>query len=791
MKRAMMLILLCAALILPVYADASAKKVSGNAQAENPYDYDRNGYVDGEDLAKFALDWDINNKDMAGLEALANDFGQAVGARTLVVHPTDPELGYLYIQDAVNDAQDGDTIVVEDGTYIGEKNRNINFQGKAITLQSRNGPENCIIDAQFQGRVVLFYNGEGRDTVLSGFTLAKGAVDGSLAIAEIRGGGVFIGQNCSPVIKNCIFKNNSNQPFPGIPEVYYGIGVYIGQDASPLITDCRITDNWGPAGPYGWKGLGGGIYCDQGSSPEFFQCRLDLNRAGQGGGFFFESGSTATIEDCWIEDNGAANGGGIYGSASEAAVKQTEISSNTGFLGGGVFLHGNSTQDASEQFFGCFIHGNSAPSGGGIYADKNYSAVFTNCLISENEASTQLGGGVFYQASRLSFTNCTIAENRSTMSSFGGICGPESPVAGTGIVLVNSIVYGNVPSENRINGTDPEVSIDHSQMNQDPGFIGGDDPYYRYALSGQSILEDHTSLFIDSGTSAEEGSVDIEGYERYDVQTVVNTGSGLPDYLDLGAFEYFGSEYLTILEHPLHDELNQTAVVDERSPIVLSIKTNLAGVAYQWQKSDDTGTWQDISGASGTIPEGDMVASYAINSVLPLHAGQYRCRVSRVLEGKSLTLTSNVGTLVVNGMSFIGRLVINEQGLQLGYAEQTRFTATCYDQYGNELDNVPITWAVDGFYGTIDQGGNFTAPYKSTIIDIVAQAGGAEARSTVSIDRSNNMDSDGDHIKDWIEDLKGTDPDDPDSTPGPGTHYLYDDLGRMLMIIRIEETIGD
>jgi hypothetical protein len=51
------------------------------------------------------------------------------------------------IQAGIDAAMNGDTVLVADGTWRGPDNRDLNFRGKAITLQSENGPHNCIIDA--------------------------------------------------------------------------------------------------------------------------------------------------------------------------------------------------------------------------------------------------------------------------------------------------------------------------------------------------------------------------------------------------------------------------------------------------------------------------------------------------------------------------------------------------------------------------------------------------------------------------------------------------------------------
>jgi hypothetical protein len=40
------------------------------------------------------------------------------------------------IQAAIDDSNDGDKIIVADGTYTGEGNRDIDYQGKAIILRN-------------------------------------------------------------------------------------------------------------------------------------------------------------------------------------------------------------------------------------------------------------------------------------------------------------------------------------------------------------------------------------------------------------------------------------------------------------------------------------------------------------------------------------------------------------------------------------------------------------------------------------------------------------------------------
>ena len=86
----------------------------------------------------------------------------------------------------------------------------------------------------------------------------------------------------------------------------YGGGIVCNNNSSPTITNCMIGEN--SAEEYG-----GGISCYVDSSPMISNCTIIGNSAGeQGGGIYCENDSSPTITNCTISENSAGwSGGGI------------------------------------------------------------------------------------------------------------------------------------------------------------------------------------------------------------------------------------------------------------------------------------------------------------------------------------------------------------------------------------------------------------------------------------------------------------------------------------------------
>ncbi len=105
------------------------------------------------------------------------------------------------IQAGIDASVNGDTVLVADGVYMGVGNKNLDYGGRAIRIQSEGGPEACIIDCDNDGRGFYFHNGETADSAVEGITVRNGFMN--------RGGAVLCEDGSSPLFQSCVFQHNS------------------------------------------------------------------------------------------------------------------------------------------------------------------------------------------------------------------------------------------------------------------------------------------------------------------------------------------------------------------------------------------------------------------------------------------------------------------------------------------------------------------------------------------------------------------------------------------------------
>ncbi len=242
------------------------------------------------------------------------------------------------IQAGIQAAIDGDVVEIADGTYTGEGNKDLDFHGKAIIVRSENGPNNCDIDCEGDGRGFYFYSGETAESVVDGFTITNGYVG--------NGAGIYCTNNSSPTISNCMITGNTAETFGG------GIACH---DGSPIISNCTISENLS-------LNDGGGIHCHgvvRGMS--ITNCTISNNVAlSDGGGLRcnqtgYHPINNPQVTNCRITDNSASIGAGITCVYSALKLTNCTIANNTASsLGGGIWCYFYS----NPRIANCILWGN-------------------------------------------------------------------------------------------------------------------------------------------------------------------------------------------------------------------------------------------------------------------------------------------------------------------------------------------------------------------------------------------------------------------------------------------------
>jgi hypothetical protein len=241
---------------------------------------------------------------------------------------------YRTIQKGIDSAVDGDTVLVADGTYTGDGNRDLDFNGKAITVTSENGAEATIIDCQGKEeephRGFYFHSGETLSSVMDGFTIKNGygLVEPFSSSTFSVGGGIYC-TNSSPTITNNIIAGNTAE---------YGGGIQCWEYSSPRVTNNVITRNS--------SSQGAGIWCYNHCSATISNNTITENVAGWGGGGVkIDMSSSAEVVNNVIAENSAQwKGGGIYcGNSCPVIINNTLAANSSQHEGGGIYIWGNAS----------------------------------------------------------------------------------------------------------------------------------------------------------------------------------------------------------------------------------------------------------------------------------------------------------------------------------------------------------------------------------------------------------------------------------------------------------------
>ena len=394
---------------------------------------------------------------------------------------------FATIQAAINASANGDTVLVSSGTYT----ENINFKGKAITLQSVSGADTTIIDGGQLGTVVTFNTAEGPSSVLTGFTVRNGT-------SQFEGSGIAVEGSSPAITFNKVVDNVGCD----------GIGIAVGF-GSPLIQGNIINNNQ----------------------------RTNCSGGNGGGGILIRGASTGQILGNVISNNkvsiGGNGGGGIaLNGAGAPTLRSNVILGNTvtgvspASQGGGIWI----VNDTSTLIVQNLIVGNHTDQGGGIswlVPSGARGPLLVNNTIANNDSPN--GSAIFgdgFQAMANMVNNLIIGKAGQTAIFCGNFNNTTPPqFSFNDVFSLTGTAYGGICTDQT--GTNGSISAD-------PLFVApANNDYHLQA----------TSPAVDAGNNSAPNlpPKDIDGDNR-----IINATGKPGAIVDMGADEFSSAQVLTL-----------------------------------------------------------------------------------------------------------------------------------------------------------------------------------------------------------------------------------------------------
>jgi hypothetical protein len=260
------------------------------------------------------------------------------------------------IQNAIASSVDGDTVLVDTGTYV----ENLNFLGKKIIVASNyllTGNPFYISKTVINGSapsdpdrasVVLFITNEDSSSVLEGFTITGG--------------------------KGTVWQDHHNHN-------YYREGGGILTDlSSPTIRNNLIINNTANSNAGVSSSGGGGIRCSDGN-PRILNNVIMQNNGRYGGGIVLNYTGALIRNNVIYKNTGGQDygGSGIWtyasGTASKVVENNTIVENSSALDGGGILV-----QSTTMAIHNNIVWGNTAPTGAQISVSGG-TAIVTYCDV--------------------------------------------------------------------------------------------------------------------------------------------------------------------------------------------------------------------------------------------------------------------------------------------------------------------------------------------------------------------------------------------------------------------------
>jgi predicted outer membrane repeat protein len=356
------------------------------------------------------------------------------------------------IQNAINAANPGDTIVVPPGVYTESLTLS-----KPVSITGASA-DSTIIRALSGERVITVTGATISNTVvISGVTFAGGNTPED-------GGGMLVTDTAQPLLQNVVISDNVTGGSGG------GLFAHLG--SSLILNDVKVISNTAGAD-------GGGVYGESAVTMTGGHFENNHAPALRAGGLF-ALGSLTLSNTRFISNSAAAEGGGLY-AADLLTLTNTQFLSNTsntigggayvagtGTLAGGLFRNNTATSDGGGLYTvgplvltGTQFLSNTATfgNGAGLYAIGPNDSLVQNSLFQDNSAGDEGGGLFINNAANFNVVASRILANQAANDG-GGMYLTASTVGLTNTVIAantsvsgtEEITLGAIPASSSLTG---------------------------------------------------------------------------------------------------------------------------------------------------------------------------------------------------------------------------------------------------------------------------------------------------------------------------------------------------
>jgi predicted outer membrane repeat protein len=427
-----------------------------------------------------------------------------------IVPFTNSATAAVNIQVVLATAAPYDIIRVADGTYTGAENRNLNFMGKPLILLSENGPANCILNGENQGRGLYIANSAG--SVVRGIQFLQGFSDWGYSSDAALGGAVYC-ESTQVYLENCWFRSNSARNKGG--------AVY-GADSSLVLENCVFEDN-------GDENCWGGSCHFEGSDVKMTACKETRSQGYLG--VVFRT-SEFIVKNCVFSNNFCSALGAEKG-AGQVAASIFFDNQDDDYSGGADF------QSSDIILSNCVFSGNSGYYGGALSCQRGTILKAVNCLFLGNSSDK---GTVYFHNGSAELQNCTLFSNQCAgIYNYNDWIDCKDPAD---ITLRNTILWGNESGSYTLWGSmsGPYKTMDGLDIEFSclPETIGTNNIHTDPKLVAETGALLPNSPCIDRGSDSIAPAADIVGAPRWDHPWRSNRVDN--SIADIGAFEFVDSD---------------------------------------------------------------------------------------------------------------------------------------------------------------------------------------------------------------------------------------------------------